>query len=165
MDIKYIVTWHSKTFFVAQSLSRVLLFVTPWTAPHQALLSSTVSWRLLKSMFVEFVMLCHYLTLCCPFLLLPLIFPSITFFSNEFVLCIRWPNIRASTSASVLLMNIQGWFPLGLTDLISLQSKELSSIFSSITIQKHQFFSARSSLWSKFHICTWLLEKPQPIIM
>ena len=62
------------------------------------------------------------------------------------------------TSASVLPMNIQGWFPLGLTGLISLQSKGLSRVFSNITVQKDQFFSAQTSLWS--HIHTWLLEKP-----
>ena len=67
-------------------------------------------------------------------------------------------SIRASASASVLPMNIQDWFPLGLTGLISLQFKGLSSLSSSITIQKHQFFSTQPSLWSKSHICTWLLE-------
>ena len=69
-------------------------------------------------------------------------------------------SIGASTSASVLLMNIQDWFPLRLTGLISLQSKGLSRVFSNITIQKHQFFSAQLSLWSNSHIHTWLLEKP-----
>ena len=62
-------------------------------------------------------------------------------------------------SASVLPMNIQGWFPSGLTSLISL-SKRLSRVFSSTTIQKHQFFGAQPSLWSNSLICTWLLEKP-----
>ena len=61
-------------------------------------------------------------------------------------------------SASVLLMNIQCQFPFGLTGLISLQSKELSRIFSSTTIWKHQFLGAQSSLRSNSHICTWLLE-------
>ena len=69
-------------------------------------------------------------------------------------------RIGASASASVLPMNIQGWFPLGLTDLISLQSKGLSRVFSSIKIQKHQFFSTQTSLWSNSHIHTWLLERP-----
>ena len=63
-------------------------------------------------------------------------------------------------SASVLPMNIQGWFPLGLTGLISLQSKGLSRVFSSTAIWKHQFLSAQTSLWSNSHTCTWLLEKP-----
>ena len=68
-------------------------------------------------------------------------------------------SIEASTSASVLPMNIQGLFPLGLTDLVSLQSKGLSRVFSSTTVQKHQFFGAQPSLWSNSHIHTWLLEK------
>ena len=74
----------------------------------------------------------------------------------------RWVNFSISigASASVPPMNIQGWFPLGLTGLISLQSKGILRVFSSTTIWKHQFFSAQPSLWSNSHICTWLLEKP-----
>ena len=68
-------------------------------------------------------------------------------------------SIRSSASASVLPMNIQDWFPWGLADLISLQSKGLSRVFSNITVQKHQFIGAQLSLWSNFHIHTWLLEK------
>ena len=63
-------------------------------------------------------------------------------------------------SASVLPANIQGWFPLGLTGLISLQFKELSRVFSSTTIGKYQFFGAQPSLSSNSYICTWLLKKP-----
>ena len=66
----------------------------------------------------------------------------------------------ASASASVLPMNIQDWFPLGLTSSITLLSKGLSRVFSSTTVQRHQFFSAQPSLRSNFHIHTWLLEKP-----
>ena len=69
-------------------------------------------------------------------------------------------SIGVSALASVLPMNIQDWFPLGLTGLISLLSKGLSKIFSNTTIQKHQFFSSQPSLWSNSHIHTWLLEKP-----
>ena len=65
----------------------------------------------------------------------------------------------ASASALVLLMNIQDWFPLGLTGLISLQSNGLSRVFSSTTVQKHHFFHAQPSLWSNSRIHTWLLEK------
>ena len=61
-------------------------------------------------------------------------------------------------TASVLPINIQGWFPLGLTGLISLLSKGLLRVFSSTTDQKYQFFSAQSSSWSNSHICTWLME-------
>jgi len=64
------------------------------------------------------------------------------------------------TSASVLPMNIQDWFPLGLTGLISLQSKGLSRVFSNTTVQKHQFFKAQLCLWSNYHVLTWLLEEP-----
>ena len=70
-------------------------------------------------------------------------------------------SIRVSASASVLPMNIQGWFPLGLTGLISLLSKGLSKVLSSTTIRKHQFFSAQPSVWSNSHIRTWLLEKSE----
>ena len=76
-------------------------------------------------------------------------------------------NIGASASTSDLPMNIQGWFPLGLTGLISLQSKGLSRVFSSTTVGKHQFFGSQPSLWSNHkdsviysHIHIWLLEKP-----
>ena len=69
-------------------------------------------------------------------------------------------SIGVSAWASVLPMNIQGWFPLGWTGLISLLSKGLSRVFASIVFQKHKFFGALPSLWSSSHIHTWLLEKP-----
>ena len=75
---------------VVQSLNHVWLFATPWTAAHQAPLSSTTSWSLLKFMSTGSVMLSNLLILCCPLLLLPLIFPSIRVFSNESALRIRW---------------------------------------------------------------------------
>ena len=68
--------------------------------------------------------------------------------------------IGASASASVLPTNIQDWFPLGLTGLISLQSKGLSRVFSNTTVQKHQFFGAQPSLWFNSHIHAWLWEQP-----
>ena len=68
-------------------------------------------------------------------------------------------TIGGSASASVLPMSIQDWFPLGLTGLISLQSKGLSRVICNTTVQKHQLFGAQPSLWSIFHNCTWLLEK------
>ena len=70
------------------------------------------------------------------------------------------PKLKYSASASVLPMNIQDWFPLGLTGLISLQSKGLSRVFSSTTDQKHQFFIIQVSSWSSLNIHAWLLEKP-----
>ena len=69
-------------------------------------------------------------------------------------------SIGVSASASVLPMNIQDWFPLRLTDLISLQSKGLSRVFSNTTVQKHLFFGGKLSLWSNSHLHTWLLENP-----
>ena len=69
-------------------------------------------------------------------------------------------SIGASASASVLPMTIQDWFPLGLTGLISSQSKGLSRVFSSTSVQKHQFFGDQLSLQSNSHIHTWLQEKP-----
>ena len=68
-------------------------------------------------------------------------------------------SIGISASASVLQMNIQDWFPLGLTDWIFLQSKGLSRVFSNTTVQKHQFFGAQPSSQSNSHIHTWPLEK------
>ena len=79
-------------FSSVHSLSRVRLFVTPWTAAHQASLSITSSWSLLKFMSIESVMPSNHLILCCPLLLPPSVFPSIGVFSNESVLHIRWPK-------------------------------------------------------------------------
>ena len=93
---------------------------TPWTAARQAFLSFTISRSLLKLMSIELVMPSNHLILCCPLLLPTSIFQSIRVFSNESVLL-----IGVSASASVLPMNIQDRFPLGLTDWISLQSKGL----------------------------------------
>ena len=98
------------------------------------------------------------ISICHPLLLLPSIFPSIRVFSMSWLFALGSQSIRASASASVLPMNIQGWFPLGLTVLISLQSKGLLRVFSSTTTQKHQFFSAQPSLWFNSHIRRWLLE-------
>ena len=106
----------SVLLFVVQSLSHVWLSEIPWTAAHQASLSIAKSWSLLKLMSIESMTSSKHLILGCPFLLLPSIFSSIKVFSNELALCIsRGQSIRASVSASVLPMNIQDWFPLGLT--------------------------------------------------
>ena len=129
------------------------LLAVPWTAAHQALLSSTISQSLLKFMFIELVMLSNHLFFCWPLLLLLLIFPSIRVFSNESALCIRWPK-DWSFSFSISLSNKYSGFPLAFTDWISLQSKGLSWIFSNTTVQKHPFFGAQPSLWSNSHIHT-----------
>ena len=84
---------------VVQSPSRVQLFVTPWTAAHQASLSFTISQSRLKLMSLESVMTSNHLILCCPLLLLPSIFPRIRIFSNESALCIRWPKYWSFSSS------------------------------------------------------------------
>ena len=90
---------------VVQLLSHVRLFATPWiAAQHQASLSFTISWSLLKLMSIQSVMLCNHLILCCPHLLPPSIFPSIRIFFNESVLRIRWPK-DWSFSFSISLSN------------------------------------------------------------
>ena len=124
-----------------QLLSHVRLFATPWTASRQASLSFAISWSLLKFMFTEPVMLSNHFILCCPFLLLPSIFPSIRVFSNELLFTSGCQNIGALASASVLPMNIQSWFPLGWTGLMSLQAKGLSRVFSNTTIWKHHYLA------------------------
>ena len=149
--------WYNR-FSSVQSLSHVQLFATPWTTARQVSLSITNSWSLLKLMSVESVMSSNYLILCRSLLLLPPVFPSIRSFQMSQLFASGGQSIGASASSSVLPVNIQGWFPLGLTSLIPLMSKGLSRVFSNTTTQKHQFFSAQPSLWS--HICTWLLEKP-----
>ena len=148
-----------------QSLIWVHFLGIPWTAAHQASLSLggfTVSQRLFKLMSIESVIPSNNLILYCSFLLLPSIFTSFRVVSNELAWLFQsgGQGIGASYSASVLPMNIQSWFPLELTGLISLQSKGLSRVFSSTMVQKHQFFSTQPSLWSNCHIHTWLLEKP-----
>ena len=122
-------------FSSVQSLSRVGLFATPWTAAHQASLSITNSWSLLKLMSIELVTPSNHLILCHPLLLLPSIFPSIRVFSSESGCYIMWPkdwsfsfSISPSNEYSVLI------------------SKGLSRVFSNTTVQKHQFNAAQFSL-------------------
>ena len=136
---------------VVQSLSCIQLFATPWTAACQAPQSSTVSQCLPKYMFTELVMLSNHLILCHPLLfLLPSIFPSISLF--QWVSSLNQEAKVLELQQPVLPMNIQGWFPLELTGLISLLSKGLSRVFSSATIWKYQFFGAQTSLRSNCHI-------------
>ena len=102
-----------------QLLSRVWLFVTPWTAARQASLFITNSWSLLKLMSIESVISSNHLTLCCPLLFLPSVFPSIRVFSNESALRMRWPkywsfsfNISPSNEYSGLISFRMDWFDL-----------------------------------------------------
>ena len=156
-----IVLWSSRiNFSSVQSLSRVRLFVTPWTATHQTSLPFTISQSLFKLMSIELMMPSNHLILGCPLLLLPPIPPSIRVFSNESTFHIRWQSIGVLALTSVLPMNTQDWSPLGWTGWISLQSRGLSRVFSNTTVQKHQFFGAQLSSQSNSHIHTGPLEKP-----
>ena len=139
----------SVQFSSVQSLSHVWLFVTPWTAAHQASLFIINYRSLLKFMSVELVIRSNHLILCYPLLLLPSIFPSIRVFYSESVLRIRWPKYW-SFSFSISPSNeysgrISFKIDLG---LISLLSKGPPRVFSHTTVQKHQFFGAQLSLWS-----------------
>ena len=109
----------------------------------------------LKFKPIKRVMPSNHLILCRPLLLWPSIFPCLRVFSNESVFVSDGQSIRVS--ALPLPMNIQDWFPLALTALISLQSKGLSRVFPKTTVQNHQFFSAQLSLWSSSPMHTWWL--------
>ena len=116
---------------VIQLLSHVWLFVTSWTASRQAPLTFAIYWSLLKFMSIKLMMPSNHLILCHLLLLLPSIFPSIRVFSNESVLCIRWPKYWSFSFSISPSNDNQDWFPLRLTGLIALLSKGLSRVFSS----------------------------------
>ena len=128
-----------------QLLSHVLLFVTPWTAALQASLSTTNSQSLLKLMAIKSVMSCNHLIPCHP-LLLYSIFPSIRVFSNESVICIRWPKYWSFSFSISPSNEYSGLISFRMDCWISLQSKGLSRVFCNTTVQKHQFFSIQLSL-------------------
>ena len=140
-----------------QSLSHVRLFAAPWTAARQGFLSFTVSRSLLRSISIELVMLLNHLVLCHPFSSCPQSFPASRYFPVIQLFTSGGQSIEAAASTSVLPMNIQSWFPLGLTGLISLLSRELSRIFFSTIVWKHQFFGMQLSLWS--NLWGWLSFK------
>ena len=143
-------------FSSVQSLSRVRLLVTPWTATLQASLSITNSQVLLKLMSITSVMPSNYLILCCPLLLSPSIFPSIRVFSNESVLRIRWPkywsfsfSISPSSDYSGLISCRIDWF-----DLHSVQ-RTLKSLL--------QHYSSKTSiLW---HSACFIIQLSHPYIL
>ena len=126
---------------VVQSLSRVRLFVTPWTAACQAFLSFTIFRNLLKLMSIELVMPSNHLILCRPFLLMPVIFPSIRGFSKESVLYIRWPkywsfsfSVSPSSEYSGLISFRIDWF-----DLLAVQGTLKSLLL--LGLRRHCCFS------------------------
>ena len=150
--------------------------MTPWTVARQTSLSFTISWIEFAQTHVHWVSdaIQPSHPLSSPLLLLsifrqmlyhlshqgsPPSFPASQFFLMSQVFGSGGQSIEASTSASVLPVNIEDWFTLGLTGLISLLSKRLLSIFSS-TIQTCQFLNTQPSLWPTSHIHTWLLKKP-----
>ena len=159
--IKTLAPW--KTSYDKYFFSHSVMSDSLWThgLQYARLSFPSLSPSLLKLMSIESVMPSNHLILCHPLLFLPSFFPSIRVFSIESALASDGQNIGALFSASDLPMNIQGWFPLILTGLISLQSKGLSRVFSSTTIRKHQFFTAQPSFCSNSHIHTWLLEKQE----
>ena len=143
-----------------QLLNCVWLFMTPWPAAHQASVPIISSHSLLKLMSIESVMTSNHLNLCWPLLLLPSIFPSIRVFSKQSVLRIRWPkywsfsfSISPSNEHSGLIS-----FRLDWLDLLAIQGT-LKSLLKHHSLN-HQFFCTQISLYSNFHIHSWLLEKP-----
>ena len=150
--------WNVLQFSSVLLLSRVQLSVTPWTATYKPPCSSGTPRVYSNSCPLSWW--CH-----------PTIWPSVVPFSSHFqsfpalgsfqmsqFFTSGGQSIGISTSASVLPINIQDWFPLELTSLISLQPKGLSRVFSNLIVQKYQFFSVQPSLRSNSHIHTWLLE-------
>ena len=143
-----------------QLFSHVWLFAAPWTVAHQASLFFTISWSLLKLMFIELVMPSNHLIICCPLLLSPSIFPSISVFSNESVLHIRWPNYWSfsfSISPSNKYLGLIS-FRMDWLDLLAVQGtlKSLLQHHSS----KASNLRPQLSLWFNSHIHTLPLEKP-----
>ena len=129
-------------FSSVQSLSRVWLFATPWTAARQASLSINNSQSPPKPMSIDSVMPSNHLILCCPLQS----FPASGSFQMSQLFSSGGQSIGVSASSSVLPMNTQDRSPLGWTGWNSLQTKGLSGVFSNTTVQKHQFFGAQLSL-------------------
>ena len=153
-DFFYVVADFSKSCYCSVTGS-CLTFVTPWTVAHQAYLSSTISWSLLK---FKLVMLSNHLILCLYSFCLQS-FPGSRSFPISWLFASGSQCTGALALATVLPVDIQGWFPLELTDLIPLLFKGLSRVFSNTTVQKHHLFGTQSSLCSNCNMCTWLLEK------
>ena len=147
----------SQTKALAQLLSCVWRFATPWTVACQASLSFIISLSLLMLMSIELVMSSKISSSSSLFSFCLQSFPASGSLLRSQLFTSAGQSIGASASTSVLAMNNQGWFPLGLTGLISFLSKGHSRIFSNTTVQKQWFFSAQTSLWSNSHILTWLL--------
>ena len=153
------VSFYLERFSSVQPLSHVRPFATPWTAACQAFLSITNFQSLLKHVSIELMMPSNHLIFCHPLLLPPAIFPSIRVFSNESVLCIRWPkywsfsfSISPSDEYSGLISFRMDWL-----DLLAVQGTLKS--FLQYHSSKASFFGTQLSLYSNSHIHTWLPEK------
>ena len=156
--------WSVPTCYSCCSLFSCLVMsdsLWPQGPQHSRLPYSSISPRVCSDL-CPLCWWCHptILSSVSPFSSCPQSFPALGAFPMSFTFHIREPKYWSLASASVLPVNIQGWFPLGLMGLSSLLSKRLSRDFSSVKIQKHQFFNPQPSLWSDSHIHTWLLEKP-----
>ena len=149
----YLLTIERNNVAVVQSLTHVWLFATQWTAALQASLSITIS--RVRSNSCPLSQRC-YPTISSsvnPFASCHQSLPASGSFPMSQLFASGGQRIGASALASVLAMNIQGWFPLGLTGWIFLLSKGLSRVFSSTTFWKHQFFGTQPFLWFNSHIC------------
>ena len=148
-------------FSSVQLLSHVQLFVTPWTATHQASLSITNSQSSPKIRSIESVMPSSHLILCCPLLLLPPIPPSIRVFSNESTLHMRWPKYWSFSFSISPSKEHPGliFFRLDWLNLLAVQGTLRSPLQHHSTkapiLQRSDFFIVQL-----YHIHTWLLEKP-----
>ena len=125
---------------------------TPWTAASQATLAITNSQSLLKLMPIESLMPSNHIILCCSLLLLPSIFPSIRVFSSESILHIRWSNYQTFSFSISPSNEYSGMVSFRIDWLDLLADQGTLRVFSSTTVQKHQFFGTQSSLWSNSHI-------------
>ena len=136
--------------FVVQSLSLVWIFVTPWTTGHKASMFFTISWSLFK--LISLSQWCHP-TISCPVTLFSCLqsFPASGSYPMSHLFILGGQSIGPSAVASVLPMNVQGWFPLGLTGWSLCFQGTLKSV-SSTTIQKHKFSGAQPYLWYSSHI-------------
>ena len=155
---KYCLIPFREDTFLLFSCLVVSTLATRWTAAWQPSLSFTIPQSLLSFMSIELMMLSNHLTLCYALFLLPSSLAASGSFPVSWNFASGGQSIGAS--ASVLPVNIQGWFSIGLTALVSILSKGPSRVFSCTAVCKHQFFSTQPSLWFNSHIHTWLLKKP-----
>ena len=150
----------AREIVVVQSLSYIWLFATPWTAVCYARLPCPSPSPGACSNLCPLSWWCHPIisSSVIPFSSCLQSFLASGSFLKSWLFALGGQRIKSSASASVLPMNIQGWFPLVLTGLISLLSKGLSRVFANTTVQKHQ-----ASLWSNSHMHTWRLEKTKTL--